>query len=97
MRTLRAPVAAIGLSEEGERRAAIGYADINANAGFFLPPQAELDQLPAGDYLLRANASPDFSVPAPSFDTPQAPELILIRVLRASGLGCSRGLWGAEQ
>lgn len=39
------------MGEEGEKRAAIGYADINANAGFFLPAQAELDQLPAGDYM----------------------------------------------
>jgi hypothetical protein len=39
------------MGEEGEKRAASGYADINANAGFFLPARAELDQLPAGDYL----------------------------------------------
>ncbi len=39
------------MGEEGEKRAAIGYADINANAGFFLPARAELDQLPAGDYV----------------------------------------------
>jgi hypothetical protein len=38
------------MGQEGARRAAIGYADINATAGFFLPPQAELDQLPAGEY-----------------------------------------------
>jgi hypothetical protein len=35
---------------EGEKRAAIGYAGPNQDAGFFLPPQAELDQLPAGRY-----------------------------------------------
>ena len=35
---------------EGERRAAIGYAGPNQDAGFFLPPQAESDQLPSGRY-----------------------------------------------
>lgn len=38
------------MGEEGAKRAAIGYADINAHAGFFLPSRAELDQLPAGTY-----------------------------------------------
>lgn len=38
------------MGEEGAKRAAIGYADINANAGFFLPSRAELDQLSAGSY-----------------------------------------------
>ncbi|MGH2998087.1 MAG: hypothetical protein ACRDNM_02200 [Gaiellaceae bacterium] len=38
------------MGEEGAKRAAIGYADVNANAGFFLPSRAELDQLPAGNY-----------------------------------------------
>jgi len=35
---------------EGEKRAAIGYAGPNQDAGFFLPPQAELEQLTAGRY-----------------------------------------------
>lgn len=39
------------MGDEGAKRAAIFYADVNANAGFFLPPSAELDQLPAGQYL----------------------------------------------
>lgn len=38
------------MGEEGAKRAAIGYADVNVNAGFFLPSRAELDQLPAGAY-----------------------------------------------
>ncbi|MGC9221926.1 MAG: hypothetical protein ACP5H2_11355 [Solirubrobacteraceae bacterium] len=38
------------MGDEGKRRAAIGYAGPNQDAGFFLPPQAELDQLPGGRY-----------------------------------------------
>ena len=38
------------IGEEGGKRAAVGYADVNVNAGFFLPSRDELDQLPAGDY-----------------------------------------------
>ena len=38
------------MGDEGTKRAAIGYTDVNAGAGFFLPPQDELDQLPSGEY-----------------------------------------------
>jgi hypothetical protein len=38
------------MGEEGTKRAAIGYADVNAGEGFFLPSRAELDQLPGGEY-----------------------------------------------
>jgi hypothetical protein len=40
----------VRMGEEGEKRAAICYADVNAGGAAFLPPQAELDQLPAGTY-----------------------------------------------
>jgi hypothetical protein len=38
------------MGEEGAKRAPVGYADVNVNAGFFPPSRAELDQLPAGTY-----------------------------------------------
>lgn len=38
------------MGEEGEKRAAIAFADRDANAAFYLPAQAELDQLPRGEY-----------------------------------------------
>jgi hypothetical protein len=38
------------MGEEGAKRAAVGYADVNVNAGFFLPSRDELDQLPRGAY-----------------------------------------------
>jgi hypothetical protein len=38
------------MGKEGERRAALAFADLDPNVALYVPPRAELDQLPRGKY-----------------------------------------------